>query len=282
MRTPITFLLTCLLCVCTDSAPATRAPDVGSGFALRRAHAHNDYEHQRPLLDALELGFGSVEADVWLLPLGSELYVAHDLAAIRPQRTLRTLYLDPLAQRVAEEGGSVYAGEAFSLQLLVDIKSDAAKTYAALEAQLEPYRALLSCVEHGVLRSGAVTVVLSGNRPYDTLATQAMRCAFHDGRIGDLDSSDPATLMPLISDNWDALFDWRGEGMMPDEQRARLRDDVGRAHAANRHVRFWGTPDAPGTAREAVWAELLAADVDYLNTDDLAGLAAWLRARGNP
>ncbi|HEY3789313.1 MAG TPA: hypothetical protein VGL71_10685, partial [Urbifossiella sp.] len=33
---------------------------------LRHAHAHNDYEHKRPLLDALEQGFCSVEADIWL------------------------------------------------------------------------------------------------------------------------------------------------------------------------------------------------------------------------
>lgn len=32
---------------------------------LDRAHAHNDYEHARPLIDALERGFGSVEADVY-------------------------------------------------------------------------------------------------------------------------------------------------------------------------------------------------------------------------
>ena len=33
---------------------------------LLRAHAHNDYEHTRPLLDALECGFGSIEADIHL------------------------------------------------------------------------------------------------------------------------------------------------------------------------------------------------------------------------
>ena len=31
------------------------------------AHAHNDYEHARPLHDALARGFGSVEADIWLV-----------------------------------------------------------------------------------------------------------------------------------------------------------------------------------------------------------------------
>ena len=34
---------------------------------LPPAHAHNDYEHRRPLQDALDRGFNSVEADVWLV-----------------------------------------------------------------------------------------------------------------------------------------------------------------------------------------------------------------------
>jgi hypothetical protein len=41
-------------------------------------------------------------------------------------------------------------------------------------------------------------------------------------------------------------------------------------------VRFW--PDVPGAAREALWSELTAAGVDYLNTDDLHGLESFLRA----
>ena len=34
---------------------------------LARAHAHNDYLHERPLLDALDHGFTSVEADIFLV-----------------------------------------------------------------------------------------------------------------------------------------------------------------------------------------------------------------------
>src|SRR5512135_1483640 len=42
---------------------------------LVHAHAHNDYQHERPLLDALDRGFCSVEADVHLV--NGELLVAH-------------------------------------------------------------------------------------------------------------------------------------------------------------------------------------------------------------
>jgi len=64
---------------------------------LVNAHAHNDYEHARPLLDALDRGFCSVEADVWLVD--GQLLVAHDRGKAKPGRTLQALYLDPLRAR---------------------------------------------------------------------------------------------------------------------------------------------------------------------------------------
>ena len=59
------------------------------------AHAHNDYLHERPLYEALENSFRSIEADVF--SRGDSLYVAHNRSDIRPGKTLRALYLDPLA-----------------------------------------------------------------------------------------------------------------------------------------------------------------------------------------
>lgn len=65
---------------------------------------------------------------------------------------------------------------------------------------------------------------------------------------------------------------------MPAAERDKLRGIVGAAHARGQRVRFWETPDVAGPERDAVWAELIAADVDHLNTDDLAGLRAFLEA----
>jgi len=50
--------------------PGILAAEAGSGAALRplpQAHSHNDYEQKRPLLEALDHGFCSVEADVFLV-----------------------------------------------------------------------------------------------------------------------------------------------------------------------------------------------------------------------
>src|SRR3954464_15559693 len=73
---------------------------------LPHAHAHNDYEHTRPLVDALSHGFCSVEADVFLI--NGQLLVGHTQLDLRPERTLEKLYLEPLRARVRANGGRIY------------------------------------------------------------------------------------------------------------------------------------------------------------------------------
>ncbi|TVL89582.1 phosphatidylinositol-specific phospholipase C/glycerophosphodiester phosphodiesterase family protein [Streptomyces sp. SAJ15] len=243
---------------------------------LRRAHAHNDYEHPHPLDDALSHGFTSVEADIWLVD--GELLVAHDEVDLDPERTLEALYLDPLARRVRANGGRVFRGHDVTLQLLIDIKSAGDPTYRELSRRLRRYAPLLSVAAGGRVRRRAVTAVISGDRGARVpMEAERIRHAFYDGRPDDLGSGVPASFTPLISANWNSLFTWWGMGEMPPAQRERLRRVVGAAHAEGRRVRFWATPDLPGPEREAVWRELLAADVDHINTDDLAGLEDFLR-----
>jgi hypothetical protein len=245
---------------------------------VRRAHAHNDYEHPRPLFDALDHGFASVEADIWLVD--GELLIAHDEWQLDPARTLAGLYLDPLFARVRANHGAVYRGyHDLTLQLLIDIKTEGDATYRALSRLLRRYRRMLSTSAHGRIRPGAVRAVISGDRAARVpMEAERIRPAFYDGRMSDLGSGAPASLISLISDNWTRVFTWTGEGPMPAGERARLHAITRAAHGAGQQVRFWATPDAPGPAREAIWRELLAARVDYLNTDDLPGLEAFLRA----
>ncbi|MGP4006828.1 phosphatidylinositol-specific phospholipase C/glycerophosphodiester phosphodiesterase family protein [Streptomyces sp. 4N124] len=244
---------------------------------LWRAHAHNDYEHPRPLLDALDHRFGSVEADIWLV--GDQLLVAHDQVDLDPARTLESLYLDTLASRVKANHGSVYRGYRGSLQLLIDIKTEGSSTYLELDRHLRRYKGLFTTYAHGRVYPGPVTAVISGDRAARVpMEAQTVRRAFYDGRLADLGSSAPASFVSLISDNWTLNFTWRGVGAFPAAERQKLHTIVQAAHARGQKVRFWATPDIAGPARDALWTELLAADVDYLNTDDLIGLEAFLDA----
>ena len=256
---------------------ATPAPEVVLGEPHAAAHAHNDYEHDRPLLDALEHGFTSVEADVWLVD--GELRVAHDLVDTRAGVTLESLYLDPLDELVRQGGHSVYPGWDGSLQLLIDIKSEGEATYAAIEKELAEHPRLMTRFAKGKVTEGPVTAVISGNRPLATMQATDKRFGFYDGRSADLASGATAALMPLVSDNWTKLFTWQGVGPMPETERAELHAYVETAHSKGYRVRFWATPDQAGPARDAIWTELHNAGVDHINTDDLAALDAFLGAR---
>ena len=264
------------LATVTGAAAPSQA-DIVLGEPQDAAHAHNDYEHERPLFDALEHGFTSVEADVWLVD--GELLVAHDLEEVQAGVTLESLYLDPLDRVVDGRAGSVYPGWDGSFQILIDIKSDGESTYAAIEEELAEHRSIMTRYTNGKTKSGPVVAVVSGNRPLETMQNRDSRMAFYDGRSGDLTSGIPSDLMPLVSENWNKLFAWQGVGPMPESEKVKLREYVQLAHSQGYRVRFWGTLDLPGDAREAIWTELHEAGVDHINTDDLAALEEFLENR---
>ncbi len=250
-------------------ATGLAAADAPAAAPLAQAHAHNDYLHKRPLLDALDHGFTSVEADIFLVK--GQLLVAHTKYELSPKRTLQALYLDPLRERVKANGGSVLPGLK-TFHLLVDIKSDAETTYAELAKVLAQYADIVSVVRDGKLEPKAVEVVISGSRPVSTMTGESVRYAGIDGRTSDLDSDAPVHLMPLVSDSWTSQFKWKGQGEMPEAERTKLADAVSRAHAKGRRLRYWATPET-----QDLWRTLQAAGVDHINTDKLAELEAFLR-----
>jgi hypothetical protein len=216
------------------------------------------------LLDALDHGFCSVEADIHLV--GSQLLVAHDAWQVKPDRTLQSLYLDPLRRRIQTQGGRVHRGGPV-FYLLIDLKTPAETTYQVLRPVLAEYADILTRFDGDQVVTNAVLVVLSGNRPLETLRAEKSRFSACDGRLADLESSDAPGLLPWISDNWRSHFTWNGVNPISSEERSKLRSIVEKIHRSGRMVRFWGAPD-----RESVWREWHAAGVDLLNTDKLSEL----------
>lgn len=235
---------------------------------LAQAYAHNDYEQARPLFDALDRGFCSVEADVHLKE--GELMVAHAGGEIKPGVTLRKLYLDPLLARVRANGGRVHR-DGPTFLLMVEFKSGGDESWQVLREQLKPYAEMLTVFTATMTAPGAVTVAITGHRPGNIFRAEPRRLAALDGGFGDRNSTEP-TLYPVISDNWAARFQWR-RGRMEPEERARLDRAVADAHGNARMIRFWGAPD-----REDAWALLRDAGVDLIGTDRLERLKNFLLA----
>ncbi len=241
---------------------------VVAAMPLANAHAHNDYEHTRPLLDALDQGFTSIEADVFLVE--GQLLVAHNFLQVSKDRTLENLYLQPLQERAMQNGGRIYK-DGPTVTLLVDIKTNGKAAYAAIDQLLLKYDSMISVTTGGEYTEKAVTVIISGDRPVQEIETSEPRRVGIDGRLSDLNSDKSADLLPLISDNWTTHFRYRGVGVMPDSEREKLHDIVAQVHSRGRRIRFWATPESP-----ELWHELKAAGVDLIGTDDLKKLGNFL------
>jgi glycerophosphoryl diester phosphodiesterase len=212
-----------------------------------------------------------VEADIFLVD--GELLVAHTRAEIKPGRTLQSLYLDPLRERARRNGGRIYRGGPDFI-LLIDYKTPGPETHVKVREVLSRYPDLFTRFrENGAVDRRAVTAVLTGNRPRGIVEAERDRNWALDGDLADLDTpvSAPPALVPQVSASWFSRFKWLGLGAIPEEERQRLRDIVTRAHSRGYRVRFWGAPDA-----ESFWKELLAADVDLINTDRLPALRDFL------
>jgi hypothetical protein len=242
-----------------------------------KIHSHNDYHQPHPLVDALDAGARSFEADVNLVD--GQLLVAHSLKEVKPDLTLQSMYLDPLRKLIQNNRGSAY-GDGAPIVLLVEEKTEADVTYPVLRKALEDYSDLLTHYRNGQTEIGAITLIITGHEPpRKLLLAEPDRFVACDGILADLSvtPSPSPDVVPWISSKWKDSFTWTGEGTMPDDQQQKLKSIIEQAHAQHRTIRFWDAPDNPTT-----WAELQNDRVDWINTDHLADCAKFLTRHPMP
>src|SRR5207248_2596380 len=115
--------------------------------------------------------------------------------------------------------------------------------------------------------------IVTGNRSKVMFAGETERYCALDGELADLDSDVSPELIPWISSNWSSTFRWNGHAQMPADEKSRLKEIVAKGHVKGCRLRFWGSPDNPD-----FWRELLADDVDLINTDKLSELRGFVEA----
>lgn len=253
------FLLLCLL----SGASLCAQPHV---YTTANAHSHNDYEKQVPFFEAYNQQFGSMEADIFLLNESDALYVAHTKSTLdKERRTLDSLYLLPLVNCIRKNKGFVYADVNRKLQLLIDIKTEAVPTLNRLIAVLGKYPELT--------HSPSLQVVISGNRPSaDSFYTYPSFIQF-DGVLGTNYSIKALSRIALLSAAFTQFSKWNGIETIPEKQRVELANSIAQAHKAGKPVRFWGAPDTVDA-----WKEFIKLQVDYINTDRIRELSAFLKS----
>lgn len=155
--------------------------------------------------------------------------------------------------------------------LLIDIKEEGEAIYPILKQTLHRYAPMWTHFSGTNVTPGAITVVLSGDRPTALVKSDLDRDCALDGPIEALEQYWPVTLAPLVSDSWDPTFTWRGKGPFPADQQGRLTALVEKTHAQGRRLRLWAIPDRP-----EVWEVVYKSGVDLVNTDRLPQLRDFL------
>ncbi|KAI9765718.1 MAG: Altered inheritance of mitochondria protein 6 [Geoglossum simile] len=177
-------------------------------------HSHNDYWRRVPLFSALRRGLISVEADVWLFD--NELYVGHDTSSLTRNRTLSSLYINPLVDILSKQNPSTEFTDnntrngvfdtdpGKSLVLLIDVKTNGRETWPHVVAQLEPLRKRnwLTVFDGTSVVPGPVTIVGTGNAPFNLVtANQTYRDYFFDAPLDSMWEDPSGQLSKIMA--WD-------------------------------------------------------------------------------
>lgn len=230
-------------------------------YTTANAHSHNDYENKFPFETACNEMFGSIEADIFLWH--DSLIVGHTQSDIQYKRTLENLYLGPLLKSVVKNNYFPYKDHSRKLQLLIDIKTEAVATLDKLITVLKKYPAFT--------RSHQIQFVITGNRPAASTWNNYPSFILFDGELQKNYTAAVLNKIALFSDNLKNYTQWNGNDTLPKTDKLKIDAAITKAHSLGKKVRFWNAPDFV-----AAWQQFIDAGVDYINTDHIIALAAYL------
>jgi len=265
----ITIIILSLLLFSCSGKKKLESSIVKVNSPISNGHAHNDYIHDRPLYEALENGFTSIEIDVH--SYRGKAVVCHDAEDLSSKPTIQALYLDPLSNIIAKNGGTVFPNKNEQLILMIDLKQDKEILIDILSKDLVDYDLLIesSLDAHEIWKP--LKVIISGDPPMNRILYDKTGYFYMDGRMHHLDESIDDYVMPRISMSYRNNFSWRPDGDLPKEELEKMREMIRKTHARGKKFRFWGHPET-----EAFWKLLQREGVDWINVDNLEAYNAFV------
>ncbi|KAG7881427.1 hypothetical protein KL938_003557 [Ogataea parapolymorpha] len=260
---------------------------------VKPIHSHNDEWRRHPLVDALKVGANSVEADCFYFPNDPDtIYVGHNTAFLKKEQNVDSLYLDHLYDMLkkanvkndtSRKNGIFYTSPETTTYFYIDIKTKGEELLEALNKKLERFLAkgYLTTYdsEKDEFREGPLTIIITGNYPYNYISSQKLRYTFIDAPLKDLVDPEKARLYPAgkisifssaslseLTGSHKALSLFNG---LSTHQLADIEKYISAAHKVGLKTRVWDTPKFTKSIKHTVWKQIIALGSDYLNADEL-------------
>ena len=219
-------------------------------------HAHNDYHQRVPFYQAYAQQVYAIEADVFAVD--EALLVGHDQEELQLHRTLEALYIKPIVDVFASNGGRAWKGSDDRFVLLIDLKTSAESTLQQVVDLIADYPDVFD----EQVNPHAVSVVISGAMPAPEAFVDFPRYIRFDGRLGMPYTEDQLERLAFISAPFSGYAKWNGKGALINTDRQQVAAAIDEAHELGKKIRFWGTPDGI-----TAWNTLHKMGVDIINTD---------------
>ena len=224
-------------------------------------HSHNDYNRTVPFYEAYSQHCTSIEADVFLQD--GQILVAHNREDVSADKSLREMYMEPIARIFRSNGGRMWEDSEDRLQLMVDLKT--AESLPGVVALAEEYPDVFT-TEKGVM------IVITGAVPSPEDFGKWPSWLWFDGDFKDGKiqyTPEQLKRIALISTDFRKFArNWNGKGRMINPELDAVMGAIEAAHAAGKPIRFWDAPE--GTT---AYFTLHRLGVDFFNTDHPAQCA---------
>jgi hypothetical protein len=246
-------------------------------------HSHNDYLQKRPLLDAVELGFGSIEIDV-CLDQHNELKVAHIPWFLGGKKNIEELYFKPIAKMIDTKDSIFMYSNEHPLHLLIDFKKNADSTYTYLKVVFFKYARYITQYKNGrVVHQAPLVIHITGNKPWKAMGLDTLLYARMDGPLVLADTSLQHIGLASVDTGYIQLMGraaahysrWRtfkkrykNQPIFYNQVKANLKTYQDQLIT----TRFYAVPN-----RKKHWTQLLDCGVSWINVDKLKKFARFYK-----
>lgn len=232
---------------------------------ISRAISGNDHARKKPLHEALENGFAGISAELNMKKDG-KLYCGSDL--------LSKKYLELAKKLIFERKGNIYLGRTEEFLMVFELRSDEVETVKALEKELNSYSEILSSKTQNGIDYKAIRIILVGKNGQIPEYISTSPYIFTEIPFNKTTPDDASFFNGTAGMRFNKVYDWNGNGIMPNMQYHSLSSMIKVTQKAGRKVRLYDIPEVPNA-----FDLFLNAGADYLQVNDINKFVTYWRNR---